>query len=147
MTASLHLGIRDAVAALYQAATALAGNRIHENRNFPLAEGVASQIQVFRLQSVPERLLLGPTAPIDWVTDIRTVIKARTDGATSAEAAADAIAVAAYARVMADQTLGGLCEQIEPGTFEWDQAEADSNVVQVSWDIQVRHRSYTNAIS
>jgi len=147
VTASLHLGIRDAVAALYQAGTALAGGRIFENRKFALATGVDSQIQVFRERSVPQRPLLGHTAPIDWHTTVRTVIKARADGSTSAEAVADAIAVAAYARVMADQTLGGLCDQIDPGDFEWDQDEADTDVVQVTWDVQVRHSSFANTIS
>lgn len=141
-----HLGIRDAVAALYQAPTALAGGRIYANRDYALAVDVATQINVHRVQSVPERTLLGVAAPIDWTTEIRTAITARKSGATSAEAAADAIAVACYARVMADQTLGGLCDQLDPGPFSWEQDEADSTVVVITWDIRVLHRTSNNVI-
>jgi hypothetical protein len=147
VTASLHLGIRDAVAALYQAGTALADGRIFENREFALATGVPSHLQVFRVDSDPQRVLLGGTAPIDWITTVRTVIKARADAGVSAEVAADAIAVQAYARVMADQTLGGLAEQLEPGKFEWDQDEADTDVSKVTWDVHVRHSSFADTIS
>ena len=147
MSTSKHLGIRDAVAALYAASTALAGGRIYENRDYPLQQGVASHIQVYRLQSTPERSLIGPTAPIDWTTDIRTVIKARKDGSSSAEAIADDIACACYARVMADQTLGGLCQLLDPSQFVWTQDEADSNVVMAVWDIRVVHRTDNNLIT
>lgn len=147
MAASKHLGLRDAVAALYATGTALAGGRIDENRDIALQQGEASRIAVYRIQSMPGRLLVGATAPIDWTTDIRTVIKARKDGATSAEAVADDIACGCFARVMAAQTLGGLCDLLDPGAFQWDQDEADSNVVQVTWDIRVMHRTESNSIS
>lgn len=141
-----HLGIRDAVAALYQAAPALAGGRIYANRDYALAVDVPSQINVHRVQSVPERILIGAAAPIDWVTEVRTVISARKSGAVTAENAADAIAVDAFARVMAAQTLSGLCDQIDPGAFTWEQDEADSNVVLVTWDMRVMHRTVNNVI-
>jgi hypothetical protein len=147
MAASKHLGIRDAVAALYQAATALAGGRIYENRDYPLQQGVESHIQVYRVQSVPERTLLAATAPVDWTTQIRTVIKARKSASASAEAIADDLAVSCYSRVMAAQTLGGLAGLLDPGPFEWDQDEADTSVVQVSWDITVQHRTESNSIA
>lgn len=146
-TTSKHLAIRDAVAALYAAATALAGGRIHENRELPLREGDASHIQVFRVDSNPERNLLGATAPIDWTTQIRTVVKARKAGATSAETAADEILTACYARLMADQTLGGLAQLLDPGAIAWDQDEADSTVVMAAFDITAVHRTESNAIS
>lgn len=142
-----HLGIRDAVAALYLAAPALAGGRVYENREYALAIGVVSLIHVHRVRSVPEQLLLGVDAPIDWVTDIRTRIAARKDDVTTAEAVADALAVAVYGRVMADQSLGGLVYELIPGPFEWDQDEADGTVVIVTWDIQVRHRTNNEVIS
>lgn len=140
-----HLAIRDAIAALY---AGLAGDRIFQNRDYALPQGVPSQINVHRVQSQPERILIGAAAPIDWTTDIRTAITARKDALadSQAEPAADAIAVQCFARVMADQTLGGLCQQIEPGLIAWDQDEADSNVVQITWDIQVTHRTTDNVI-
>lgn len=148
MATTKHLAIRDAVAALYAAATALAGGRIYENRDYPLQQDVASHIQVYRVESVPERNLLAPTAPIDWTTRIRTVIKTRKSGATSAETAADTLAEACYARVMADQTLGNnLVQLLDPGPFVWEQDEADTSVVMVSWDITVLHRTEANSIA
>lgn len=147
MATSQHLGIRDAVAALFTAGTALAGGRVYENRELPLANEVASQIQVFRVQSEPERTLVGEAAPIDWTTEVRVVIKARRAGDTSAELVADDIACGCYARVMADQQLGGLADEVEPGAFVWDQDEADSTVVAVTWDIRVRHRTESNVIT
>jgi hypothetical protein len=147
MATSKHLGIRDAVAALYAAATALAGGRISENRDVPLPDGIASQINVYRIQSQPERELVGATAPIDWTTVVRTVIKARKSGGSSAEAVADDIACSCYARLMADQALGGLVQDMRPGPFVWDQDEAESNVVQVVFDIEVVHRTEFNAIT
>lgn len=147
MAASKHLGLRDAVHALYAAATALASGRILENRDVPLPADVASQIQVYRIQSQPERNLIGVTAPIDWVTIIRTVIKARKSGGSSAEAIADDIACSCFARLMADQTLGGLADELRPGPFVWDQDEAESNVVQAVFDVEVVHRTEFNAIT
>ena len=140
-----HLAIRNAVAALFEG---LAGDRIYQNRDYALPQGVASQINVHRVQSEPERLLIGPTAPIDWTTAIKVAVTARKDALTeqSGEAAADDIAVACFARVMAAQTLGGLCDQIEPGILTWEQDEADSNVVLITWEIGVIHRTTNNVI-
>lgn len=147
MAASKHLGIRDAVAALYQASTALAGGRIDENRELSLSPEEASRVSVYRVDSAPLRELVGSTAPIDWLTQIRTVVKARKSGATSAEAVADDIACACYARVMAAQTLGGLAQELDPGPITWDQQEGESNVAVITWDITVRHRTDSNTIT
>jgi hypothetical protein len=144
MAASKHLGIRDAVAALF---VGLAGGRVHENRDLALPVDVASQIQVFRVQSVPERVMVGSTAPVDWTTDIRVLVKARSSGATSAEAAADDIACSVYAALMADQTLGGRCQLMDPGAFAWDQEEVDTSVVAVSFDIRLTHRTESHSIT
>jgi hypothetical protein len=142
-----HLGIRDAVAALFAAGTALAGGRIHENRDLPLPQDVASQIQVYRDRSTPGRDLVGGTAPIDWTTEVRVIVKARKSGATSAELVADDIVSNCFARVMADQTLGGLCFLLDPGEITWDQDEADSTVVVAAMQLQIVHRTTDNVIT
>lgn len=147
MAASKHLGIRDAVAALYMAGTPLAGGYIEENRDKPLPDGRVAQIHVYRVISRPERTNVSAHAPIDWWTDIRTVVKARKTGLSTAEAVADDIACECFARVMADQTLGGLVGQIEPGDLGWDQDELDSSVVLVTWNIRVWHRTEFNTIA
>jgi hypothetical protein len=145
MSASLHLGIRDAVAALYAAPAALSA-RILENRELAMPAGADSQIHVFRVLSVPTPWTL-QGGPIDWATQIRTVIKARKTDAETAEALADAIAVECYARVMAFQSLGGLAMQLDVGAFSWEQEEADSAVVQVTWDVTYQHRTTQQSIS
>lgn len=147
MATSKHLGLRDAVAALFAAAPALANGNIQENRDQPLDERSASQISVYRVQSIPERELLGSLAPIDWTTDIRVVIKARSMDGTSAEAAADDIACSVYSRLMADQGLGGLCNLMDPGPFQWDQDEADVHVVVVVFDVRLQHRTEANTVA
>jgi len=147
MAASKHLGIRDAVAARY--AGLLPEARILENRDYPLGNGVVSQIHVYRLQSVPERSLVGAAAPIDWTTDIRIVIKARRDGnnGITAEAVADDLACSCYAALMADQRLGGLCQLMDPGPFQWDQEEGDSPVAVVVFDVRIVHRTESHVIT
>ncbi|HEX2545657.1 MAG TPA: hypothetical protein VHL79_12300, partial [Ramlibacter sp.] len=123
--------------------------RVYENRDYPLGETVVSQIQVYRLQSEPERILVGTYAPIDWTTELRIVIKARKETATgfSAEAIADDIACSCFAALFANQTLGGLCQLMDPGPITWDQDEADSGVCVASLDLRVVHRTESNVIT
>lgn len=147
MSASKHLGLRDAVAALFLASTPLAGGRVLENRNAPLLDGIASQIHVTRVQSLPEKILIGALAPVDWTTEVRVLIKARRSGTTSAEVVADDIACDCFARLFADQTLGGRCDLMDPGPFVWDEAEEDSNVVVVAMTVTLTHRTEGNVIT
>jgi hypothetical protein len=137
MTATIHYGIREAVATAYRNAAAvtslLAAAQIKGNRDAVLAQGVAADIQVKRRRSVaadPE--MLG--AAIDWTTDILTRIRARD------EATADAIAAACFATVMADQTLGGLAGYIVADSFDWEEGQADTNVCAVDFVVRVVHR-------
>lgn len=139
-----HLGIRDAVAAQL---TGLAGGRVYENRDQPMTPAIASQILVYRLQSVPERILIGPTAPVDWVTDIRIVIQGRSNGVSSGESIADSVAGGVYAALMANQTLGGLCQLLDPGPLMWDQDEADTAVHVATLDVRITHRTENNVIT
>lgn len=144
MATSKHLAIRDAVAALL---APLAVGRVHENRDYPLGEGVASQIHVYRLRSEPLRTNLSQIAPVDWTTDIRVLIKARTQDGMPAEETADELSCAVFAAVMGAQTLGGLADQIEPGPLGWEQEEGDHQVAAVTWDFSVLHRTQSNVIT
>jgi hypothetical protein len=145
MTQTLHLSIRDAVAALYQAGTPLCP-RILENREISLPVGVESQVQVYRTLSDPER---GPIqgSPVDWTTQIRTVIKARKTANGSAETIADAMHADAYARLMADQTLGGEVMDCVPGPIAWEQDAIDPDVAQVTFDVNYLHRTTANSLT
>lgn len=146
MATTRHLAVRDALAAAYQANPPLSP-RILENRKMSLPEGLASQIQVYRVDSRPDLELIHSSAPIDWTTTLRTVIKARKSGATTAEAVADDLMAACYARVMADQTLGGTVMELSTGDFSWDQDEGDTTVAIVTWDLTVLHRTQNNVIT
>jgi hypothetical protein len=146
MATSKHLAIRAAVAALFAAAPALAGNRIFPNREYALPAGVDSQIHVNRVDADPEgEILTG--APIDWVTQLEVVIKARKVNTTDAEDVADEIWTAAYARLMADQTLGGLVGLLTQGQVSFDQDEADTDVAVITWRFTVTHRTANNSIA
>jgi hypothetical protein len=145
MTATLHLGIRNAVADLLAAATALAGGRIHRNREFVLAQGEASAIWVNRGDSEPERRTVAGT--MDWSTDISVQIRTRKDGATDAETAADSLSADVYARVMAATNLGGLAIDVIPGPITWDQDENEGLVCVCTLAFTALHRTTEQAIT
>ena len=146
MATSQHLAVRDAVAALLQAAPALAGGRVFENRDYKLAADAASGVWVFRDDSTPAR---GPlmVSPIDWTTRVRVVVKARTSGGVSAETAADALATEAYARVMAQPQLGGLASDLEAGQIVWQQDEIETSVAMCELEFFVQHRTTSNLLT
>lgn len=146
MAISKHMAIRAAVAALFAAGPALAGGRIFQNREYSLAVGVASQIHVNRVEADPNGDIL-TGAPIDWVTQLEVVIKARKAAAVEAEDVADDIWTEAYARLMADQSLGGLAMQLTQGAVSFDQDEADTDVASITWRFSVSHRTANNVIS
>lgn len=138
MTATIHFGIREAVATAYRNAAAVTAlvtaAQIKGNRDAALAQGVAADIQVKRRRSVAaEPEMLG--AAIDWTTDVLTRIRARD------EAAADAIAAACFAAVMSDQTLGGLAGYIVADSFDWEEGQADTNVCAIDFIVRVVHRA------
>ena len=146
MATSQHLAVRDAVAALLQAAPALAGGRVFENRDYKLAADAASGVWVFRDDSIPAR---GPImgSPIDWTTRVRVVVKARTTGGVTAETAADALATEAYARVMAAPQLGGLASDLEAGQITWQQDEIETSVAMCELEFFVQHRTTSNLLT
>ena len=141
-----HLGIRDAVKSAYTgsaAVTALvASTYITGNRDDELASDVAADIRVLRTRSeANDPSLLHASAPIDWLTQVRTLIRARS------EANADAIAAACYAALMADPSLGGRAAYLVPEAFEWDEDQAEKAVCTVAFDIRVVHRTDSNIVT
>lgn len=146
MNYSKHRSVRVAVAALLSANPSLAEGRIFENRNYRLPSGVESQVHVNYVQSEPQRAAING-APIDWDTAIEITVKARANDVLSAEDIADEIWTAAYARVMADQTLGGTVASIDPGVVTVDDDEADTGTCKLTWSILVRHETSNNSIA
>lgn len=144
MAATLHLGIRAAVAALLNAGTALAGGRIHQNRHYVLASSEASAIWVNRLDTAPERVVLGR---LDWRTELDVVIRTRTSGGTSAESAADTLSEAVFARVMTNPTLDGAAIDTVPGAITWEDEEADTPIAVCALRFTVIHRTSEESLS
>lgn len=144
--------ICDQVAATLSAPPALgAGGAGHspilfEDRNYPLADAVTSQIHVDYGQSTPEVVAI-TGAPVDWSTDIEITIKARRDGPTSAKVLADSILVDVYARVMGDQSLGGRVALLQPGAVSLNRDELDTDVCSLTWTFSVQHRTANNVIT
>jgi hypothetical protein len=143
-----HLAIRDAVADVLAAAPALAAGRIYENREYLLPRSDSTSIQVFRDNSDPTRgAIMG--APVDWDTNLRIVIKARTFGGLGAETAADVLSASVYARILAaaQNGLGGLASDVRQGSITWQQDEAETNVAVCEMAFTIQHRTEANVIT
>lgn len=140
MATSQHLAVRNAVAALFAGLSGVFGNR-----NLPLPTDVASRIDVYRVSSDPTQATTAH--PIDWETLLRVEIRARTAAGVSAEQIAEDLACACFERVMAAQDLGGLAQDLQVGSLEWDQDEADTAVAKVTWEITVTHVTDNNVIT
>lgn len=138
MASTLHLGIRGAVASALSASPALAGGRIHQNRSYVLNPGEASAIWVRRLDSSPARVVLGH---LEWSTEVEVAIRTRASGSTSAESAADTLSADVFTRLMADPTLGGLAQDIQPGAMVWEDEEGDTPIAVCTLRATVLHRT------
>lgn len=147
MAVSAQLAICNAVAALFAVAPALADGQIHNTRDFSLATGVARQINVNFASSDPSDAVIYTGNPRDWTTEIELVIQARKIGSDEAPVVADALWVEAYARVMADQSLGGLVNKLDPGGAQVDPGQADTSLCRLIWRISCEHRTSNDSIS
>ena len=146
MSQSQHVAIRMAVAALLSAAPALAGIKVHQNRDFDLPTGAAQQIHVnLAGTDGAEEVMEG--APIDWRTELAVTVKARRSGLTGASDVADATWVVLYGLLRSDQSLGGLAMSISPGSANVDTDEADTSLARLDWRFTVEHRTDNNSIT
>jgi hypothetical protein len=144
---SQQLQIRGAIAAALVAAAVLSALRIHENRAFALATGVDSQLHVNFRRSLPEQPVMFADHPIDWDSDFELTVVARKTASVEASDVADAVWAAAFAALMADQTLGGLVEYLQPGECSVEDAEGDTSLCRLTWTFTARHRTANNTIT
>lgn len=147
MATSKQLQIRGAIAAVQVAAAVLPAARIHQNRAFALANGVDSQLHVNFRRSLPEKPVMFANHPIDWDSEFELTVLARKTASVEASDVADAVWAAAFAAVMADQTLGGLVDYVEPGEAVVEDAEGDTSLCRLTWTFTVRHRTANNTIT
>jgi hypothetical protein len=138
MANSKHLALCAAVAT---AIASVAGGRVRQDRAFKLAGDVSSQVHVNFRRTTPEQVVMYMDHPRDWVTDIDIAVLARKTGGDEAAVVVDAIWVEIYGLVMADASLGGLADYLEPGDVDVSPDEADNSVCRLDWRITVRHRT------
>lgn len=133
--------VMQAIVARLQLAPSLVDGGAHRARRRPLPEGKAGQICVYFAGSVPQRTAI-KGAPIDWLTAVRLECQKRGDATTSGDEAALALHAAAWERLMADPTLGGLLMgDLEPGAIVSDEDEADTQLGVAIGTVQGRHRT------
>ena len=147
MANSAHLGIRSAVAALLLVGPAVAGGNVLQNRAFGMAQGIDSQVHVNFDQASPDASPIFTGHPRDWVTTIEVAILARKAGGVEAADVADALWVDVYARVMANQSLGGRVQLLTPGDCYVQAAEADTSVCKLTWSFTCVHRTANDSIT
>lgn len=145
MSNSKHLGVRNAIAALFAAETPIAA-KITKGRRIPMADQDSEQVFVYLDTSVPTRADLGGQ-PDDWATRVRVEIPARGKAGVPAEDRADALLVAAHGRVMAEPSLGGLCLDCYPVGIAWSGDEAETTVAVAQIVFEAKHRVSATSIA
>jgi uncharacterized protein (DUF433 family) len=147
MSNSLHVGVRNAVAAALSALPSLADGGVVVNRSTPMAKQYAKQIRVFLETSSGQPIVLSGQ-PQDWTTRIRVEHVARAASADeNATDLADALACAATERVLADMSLGGLVQHIQPKAIGWFDDEADTSIATVQVIYEAVHRTSGQSIA
>lgn len=144
MAQSKHMQLRDAVAA---AIASVAGGRVYRNRAFTLAKSASSQVHVNLRDADLEQPTMYAGHPRDWLTDVQVVVLARRDGSAEADDVVDALWVEIYGLVMADASLGGLADDLQPGPMRITEDQADTSVARLEWLVTARHRTGNNSIS
>lgn len=145
---SAQIAIRDAVVTTLLQAPALAGGRVVANRRNPVASDMPTQIFVYLEQSASTLAATSGDSRVDWQTQLRVECLARATSTTSADDAADTLASDVYARLMADQKLGGvLLDPLEITAMAWAEDELDGQLCGVQIMLTARHRTANNTLT
>jgi hypothetical protein len=145
MAQSKQVQLRSAVAAMLATLTVDGG--IHENREFTLGTDHASQVHVNLRSTDPTAPVMYANHPLDWKTELEIVVLARKAGAIEAADVADALWAQIFALVMADQSIGGRADFLEPGVAEIDDDQADTSLCRLTWSVSAQHRTASNTIT
>lgn len=145
MAASKHLAIRAAAAAALASMT-LDGS-LHLNRDLSLATGRHKSVHLNFLGTEPVDVVVYTDHPRDWNSEFELIVLARKFGGIEACDVADSIWVDAYSLLMADQSLGGLVEELVPGSVTVTDAEGDTSLCRLTWTFTAKHRTTNNSIS
>ena len=107
----------------------------------PLAQSSTQAVIVRPLQSRVDQVALSPGYPVSWLTAIAVECYARSGSATAPDVAVDALLEAVYARLMADQTLGGAVLDLQPQSIEYEYDADNEQTTCATLVFQARHRS------
>lgn len=143
---SRHMALCHAMRDLFLASPTLADGNVVANRRRPMPAAVGRQIFVYLQDSVASRGAING-APLDWRTTIRVECLARDAGPVDADAAADAMAVEVFARLLADPSLGGRAYDVEPTAMGTTGDEADSTLSATQFLFTVLHTTADNTIA
>ena len=136
-----HDAVIDAVLQALRAGQPLAGGRIDEEGSFdPMTSPENEAISVEFIRSMPKEVLLSGH-PVDWITQVRISCLARSDGRTAAGRASRVLHAQVYQRLMADPTLGGAVDLIEPPRLSSETALIGSRMGVLHADYTLQHRS------
>lgn len=93
--------------------------QIHRARIRPAAADWSTMVAVRPLDAMLERFAV-QGAPMNVDTRIAVECYARASASQSPDVAVDALLAAVYARLAADNTLGGLVSDLVPSTLDYD---------------------------
>lgn len=144
--ANAHDRIVDAVVLALTADPALAQGHVAEDVDYDsLPEGVEQSIVVVFVGSTPEGGAI-KGAPVDWLTSVQLRCQARRDSALTGARASRVLHAQAYARLMADPSLGGLAFDIDPPQIQSDMQRVDTRVGCIDALYVIRHRTQEHTL-
>jgi hypothetical protein len=136
MAITKHDAVVAAIVNALLASPALAGGVVDDETNFDeLPTTVNEAIRVTLLDSLPSKTY----GQVSWTSTVRIACGARNDKAGAEGRASSRLAAAVYARLMADQTLGGLAEGIDQPRMRPDLSLLGTRVGVLNLDFPVRH--------
>jgi hypothetical protein len=137
MAITKHDAIVAAIVNTLLASPALAGGLVDDETNFDeLPPSVTEAIRVELLDSLPQRTSYGE---VDWTSTVRVACACRNDKAGAEGKASSRLGAAAYARLMADRTLGGLAVGIDEPRLSTDLTLLSTRIGVLNLDFPVRH--------
>lgn len=111
------------------------GGRIYRSRVEPLARGESPAIVVEPRQDQAQQTVI---PRIDWTLSVSVAVIVRH---AVPDQAADSIVANVHAKMMLDQTLGGISQAIEPVGVSFDLIEADQPAGVITCDYNVRYQT------
>lgn len=118
---TIHLAILAAMEAALKAAPAVTAGPITKGRSRPIS---SDHPQALNLNLVSSAVAIGLTGGrTGWMTAIDVECYGRASGDTSPQDAVDPLLGATYDRLLADNTLGGIAQDVNPAegeTIRWE---------------------------